>query len=213
MNVLAYILIVLFAALSVCQLPDALSAVTAKWQIFIPVLCGILANYLLSRISVFSKNKEHLRALSHELTHWIVGLMFLRKIHTLNVGERTGYVEHSGGRFGDIFIGLSPYCFPILTIFMLLLRLVIAPDFIWGFDVLVGLSIGFHIGCFSSQIGRHQTDITCRGVAKSYMFIVASWIFFLLLIIFSIRFNIWTAVKLIFVGYWDTLEAFIKIIF
>ena len=207
-NVLAYILIIVFAVLSAFQIPDAVAMVCKKWQIFIPILCGMAGNAVLSFIPVFSKNKEHMRVLSHELTHWVVSLMFFRKIHTLNVGVSSGYITHSSGKFGDIFISLSPYCFPILTFFLLLFRLIIAKDCLVGFDVFVGLTLGFHIGCFASQMGPHQTDITNHGVVKSYMFIVASWIFFTLIILFSIRYNIWTSLKMICTGYWDTLVSF-----
>lgn len=207
-NILSYILIIVFAILSAFQLPDAVALVCKRWQIYIPLFCGVVGNAVLSFIPIFSKNKEHLMVLSHELTHWAVSLLFFRKIHTLNVGENSGYITHSGGKFGDIFISLSPYCFPILTFFLLLFRLIIAKDSLVGFDIFVGLTLGFHIGCFASQMSIHQSDISSHGIPKSYMFIVASWIFFTLVILFSIRYNIMTSLKMICTGYWGTLTAF-----
>lgn len=207
LNLICYILVIVLGFLSSMQLPAALVAIVPRWQFYVPVICGIAVNIALSRIQLTSKNKDHLRVLSHEITHWVVSLFFFRKIHSLKVGTNSGYITHSGGRFGDIFISLAPYCFPLFTIALLVLRLVIAKNCLWGFDVFVGLTLGFHIGCFASQISPEQTDISSHGVVKSYIFIIASWLFFSLLILYSIRYNLWGAFETMFAGYWKTLSA------
>lgn len=208
LNVLSYFFIILFAVLTAFEVPYAVNFVAGGWKAYIPILIGVGCNIVLSIIPFFSKNKEHLQTLSHELTHWFVGILFFKKIHSLNVEQDTGSVVHSGGRFGRIFISLSPYCFPILTFFLLLLRFLVAKEYLWGYDIAVGLTLGFHIGCFRSQIGNHQTDITKIGLFKSYVFIVASWLFFFMIILFSVRTDLWSAVKMIFTGYWATLISF-----
>lgn len=208
MRILSYILVIVFAALTASQLPAAVSGIKAGWQIYLPLLYGIGANFILSRIPLFSKNLDHLRTLSHELTHWLVGVMLFKKIHSLNVEEDTGSVVHSGGRFGQMFLSLSPYCFPIHTIVLLLLRFIIAKEYLFGFDIAVGVTLGFHIGCFISQIGSHQSDITKYGLFRSYVYIAALWMFFFLVIVFSVKHNLCYAFKDIFVGYWDSLNAF-----
>ena len=207
-RVLSYFLVIVFAVLTACQLPAAVSGIKAGWQIYLPLLYGVGANFILSRISLFSRNQDHLRTLSHELTHWLVGLMLFKKIHSLNVEEDTGSVVHSGGRFGQMFLSLSPYCFPIFTVILLLLRFIIAKEYLFGFDIAVGMTLGFHIGCFMSQIGSHQSDITKYGLFRSYVYIAALWMFFFLVILFSVRYDLFYAVKDIFVGYWDTLNVF-----
>ena len=207
LNLICYILVIVLGLLSSLQLPAALVAMVPGWQLYVPLLCGVACNFILSRVRATSKNKEHLRILSHEITHWVISLFFFRKIHSLNVGVNSGSVTHSSGRFGDIFISLAPYCFPLFTIALLILRLAIVSQCLWGFDVFVGLTLGFHIGCFASQISPEQTDISRHGVIKSYIFIVASWLFFSLLILYSIRYNLWGAFENMFAGYWKTLSA------
>ena len=207
---LTYPLVFLSIALSVSLVPSVADIVMRTWKVYLPLLSGMGAYIIMGFIPFLSKNREHLRTLSHEFTHWLVGICFFHKIHALNVQGETGYVSHSGGRFGDMFIGLSPYCIPVFTVLLLFLRMIIIPGAMVGFDVAVGLTLAFHIGCFATQMGIHQTDITERGIFKSYVFIIAVWLFFALLILLTIKYNLFEAVEYIFKGYWHNLETFYK---
>lgn len=212
MRFLSFPLIFLSIALSLALVPEVAVMVAHSWKTYIPLLAGVLLYIILGFIPFMSKNSDHIRTLSHEFSHWIVSIFFFHKIHAFNVQGGSGYISHSG-RFGDIFIGLAPYCVPVFTIFILLLRSLIIPEALMYFDVAAGLTLAFHIACFAGDIGTHQTDITGRGVFKSYAFIFAAWMFFAMLIALSLKHDIFWGVKYIFVGYWDSICDFFRMIF
>ena len=83
---------------------------TYQWMLY-----GMLAYYLLRRLSFIRRNEEWMQTFSHELSHTIVSLLFFKKIHSFHVEENNGVVWHSGG-FGGIFITLAPYCLPIFSV-------------------------------------------------------------------------------------------------
>ena len=116
-------------------------------------------------------------------------------------------MSHSGGlRFGTIFISLAPYCLPLFTFPLLFLRELSATNSLYIFDIIIGLTLAFHIGCFRSQIGRHQTDITSVGVFKSYLFIFAMWVVNLTIILMSTRMGVIDAFKNLGIEYWNDIR-------
>lgn len=206
-RILTYPLIFLTIAVGITELIPAVKWGVSHYIIYKWVGLGMAIYFVLSIIRLFNKNLEWLRTFSHELTHTIVGLMFLRKIHSFEAGQGEGVMSHSGGlRFGTIFISLAPYCLPLFTFPLLLLRELSAANSLYIFDILIGLSLAFHIGCFRSQIGRHQTDITSVGVFKSYIFIFAMWIVNLTIILMSIRMGVIDAFKNLGIEYWENIR-------
>lgn len=167
---------------------------------------GIAAYIAISFIKMFNQNREWMQTFSHEMTHTIVGLLFLRKIHSFSAGQGSGEMSHSGGlRFGDIFISLAPYCLPIFTFAMFLFRELSAAKSIYIFDILIGFTLAFHIDCFRRQTGNHQTDISKNGYTRSYMFILAMLICNLTIILESVRRGLFEGIKHIAIAYWDRL--------
>ena len=206
-RILTYPLIFLTIAVGITELIPAVKWGVSHYIIYKWVGLGMAIYFVLSIIRLFNKNLEWLRTFSHELTHTVVGLMFLRKIHSFEAGQGKGVMSPSGGlRFGTIFISLAPYCLPLFTFPLLLLRELSAANSLYIFDILIGLSLAFHIGCFRSQIGRHQTDITSVGVFKSYIFIFAMWIVNLTIILMSIRMGVLDAFKNLGIEYWENIR-------
>lgn len=187
-----------------------------KWLIAHPttyqyVGMGMAGYFLVTLIGIFNKNLEWLRTFSHELSHTIVGMMFLRKIHSFEAGIGSGVMSHSGGfRFGTIFISLAPYCLPIFTYLLLFLRVLGDQSSLYIFDIMIGVTLAFHIGCFRSQIGLHQTDITSVGTFRSALFIVAMWIVNLSVLLLSIRYGVFKAFKELAIAYYDSLHEWCK---
>jgi hypothetical protein len=145
---------------------------------------------------------------THELTHTVVAILFFRKIHGFHADEKGGVMYHSGGRFGDIFISLAPYCFPIFTYIFLFLRIFSAENHILWFDVFVGFTLAFHISCFTKQTGNHQTDIQRNGYFKSYLFIAVFGLFNASIILLCIPKGIVKSFIYLFSQYWkDVLTA------
>ena len=85
---------------------------------------GFVAFFILRLLPFIRRNEEMLQTFTHELTHTIVAVMFFRKIHYFHAEERSGVMGHSGGKFGQNFITLAPYCLPIFTYVFLLLRII-----------------------------------------------------------------------------------------
>ena len=206
-RILTYPLILLTIAVGITELIPAVKWGISHYVIYKWVGLGMAIYFALSIIRLFNKNLEWLRTFSHELTHTVVGLMFLRKIHSFEAGQGEGVMSHSGGlRIGTIFISLAPYCLPLFTFPLLFLRELSATNSLYIFDIIIGLTLAFHIGCFRSQIGRHQTDITSVGVFKSYLFIFAMWVVNLTIILMSTRMGVIDAFKNLGIEYWNDIR-------
>ena len=78
---------------------------------------------------------------------------------------------------------------------------------------MIGVTLAFHIGCFRSQIGLHQTDITSVGAFRSALFIVAMWIVNLSVLLLSIRYGVFKAFKELAIAYYDSLHEWCKFAF
>ena len=206
-RILTLPLIIITIALGITELIPIVKWSIAHYIIYKWVGLGMAIYFALSIIRLFNKNLEWLRTFSHELTHTVVGLMFLRKIHSFEAGQGEGVMSHSGGlRFGTIFISLAPYCLSLFTFPLLFLRELSATNSLYIFDIIIGLTLAFHIGCFRSQIGRHQTDITSVGVFKSYLFIFAMWVVNLTIILMSTRMGVIDAFKNLGIEYWNDIR-------
>jgi hypothetical protein len=174
---------------------------------------GFVSYFVLRLIPFVKKNGELFQTFTHELTHTIVAVMFFRKIHSFHAEERSGVMEHSGGRFGDIFISLAPYCLPVFSYAFLLLRIIGAWRELMWFDIFIGITVAFHGTCFSKQTGNYQTDIERYGYLKSYLFIVVCWLFHATIILLSIRKGIVNSVCYLFQHYWSDIVMSLKYIF
>ena len=211
-RILFYPLIILTIALGVTEFIPAVKWAVSHYIIYKWVGLGVAIYFALSIIRLFNKNLEWLRTFSHELSHTIVGMMFLRKIHSFEAGIGSGVMSHSGGfRFGTIPISLAPYCLPIFTYLLLFLRVLGAESSLYIFDIMIGVTLAFHIGCFRSQIGLHQTDITSVGAFRSALFIVAMWIVNLSVLLLSIRYGVFKAFKELAIAYYDSLHEWCSI--
>ncbi len=208
---LFYPLILLTLAASITEIIPII-----KWLIAHPIKyqyvgMGMAGYFIVTLFGIFNKNLEWLRTFSHELSHTVVGMMFLRKIHSFEAGIGSGVMSHSGGfRFGTIFIALAPYCLPLFTYLLLFLRELSAANSLYIFDIMIGATLAFHIGCFRTQIGLHQTDITSMGVFRSALFIVTMWIVNLSVLLLSIRTGVFEAFKKLAIEYYDNIHLWSK---
>jgi hypothetical protein len=162
--------------------------------------------FLLQLLPFVRKNGHIMQTLSHEHTHFVVGLMFGKIIHSVKATDSEGgEIYFSGNRFGDIFIALAPYCLPIYTYAFLLLRIIGANKQLMWFDIFIGFTLAFHITCFAKQTRNYQTDIQQHGYLKSYLFIVVFWLFNATIILLSIRKGIVNSVTYLFPLYWQDI--------
>jgi hypothetical protein len=161
---------------------------------------GFVAYLILK--GLLRKNLDFLETFTHELTHTIVGLSFFQKIHSFQAtnGEG-GVIYHSGKMQNNVFIALAPYCLPIYTFALLIIRLWVESKSLWIIDILIGLTVGFHFCTIKKDLSQSQPDIHGCGEIFSYLFIWAFILFHLTLIIWSLRNGIDGA----FVHWWNNL--------
>lgn len=160
------------------------------------------AIYILLAKCVF-KNIRFYQTFSHELSHLVVGLCFGNKMTGFHINrDLSGSVHHIGKQ--NMFITLAPYCLPLFTYLFLIIGLIVPPRLEW-FDIFIGLSLFFHLHCFLNHTRSSQPDIKRFGERLSYLFIATFLFFNLSVVLFSIRFGLWEALKAIFLDMADFL--------
>ncbi|MCL2072760.1 MAG: M50 family metallopeptidase [Marinilabiliaceae bacterium] len=217
LKIISYPLLTIFLAVNVCCFYNATLFAIGNYKTFKWLTIGIVAYILITKF--FRKNLAYWRTFSHELTHKLVGLLFGRKIHSFTVtSEMGGAVHHSGKFSNNVLISLSPYCLPIYTYFLLIIRLMIENAYIWIFDIMIGLTVGFHaVAIFKdtqkcqqnvNQPKEYQPDIQKCGIFYSFLFIWAFLLFNAAIIIWSIPHGLNGA----FVNWWDNFVIFFKFV-
>lgn len=204
---LSYPLIGAWLVLGLFATVPVFTAIVGGWKEYLWFAGGFAAYIALRQLPFFNKNEGWMQVFSHELAHTAVSLMFLQRINSFTAGSREGRVSYSGSGFGDIFISLAPYCLPLLTYVLLLLRLLSADESLYVFDLLTGFTAAFYATCFMAQTGTHQSDITGQGTVRAFMFILAAWLFNATVILLSVRGGLWQALKTVFLNYAQTLAA------
>lgn len=145
---------------------------------------GMLGYAIVERM--VKHNISWLETLSHELTHGFFALILQGRIHSLKADEDSGVISHSGvKKWGLASVSLAPYCFPLFTYLLLAIRHLLDFHGKWVFDIIVGISLAFHIICFRKQTGNHQTDINRYPLVFSYFYIFVCWIINICVILVS----------------------------
>jgi hypothetical protein len=179
-----------------------------NYSFYLWVCVGILTCIILGII--FNRNSTFLQALAHEGAHFVVGLLFFKKIKSIKVSEAgNGMVEHYGNY--NMFISLAPYCAPYLTYVILLIRLIILPKYVFIVDILIGLTLGFHFSCFAHQTRSYQPDLRVFGLFKSYLFIFTFLFFNLAVILYAIKVNLWLSFATYFKQMWSDIILIISL--
>ncbi len=213
MRFIYYPLMAVLLALASVGFISALSSVRACMNGYQWLIYGAIAYFVFRRFKFVSNNEKWLQTTTHELTHAIVGMLFLHKIHSLQADEESGVVYHSGENFGAIFISLAPYCLPIYTYILMLFRLLGASEMLYIFDLFIGISLSFHINCFRKQTRLDQPDIQGQGYVRAFMFIVCAWLFNASIILLSVKMGILKAFSHLLYGYWKDIVYVWSLIF
>lgn len=138
------------------------------------LLCGFAAYcfFLLFIISPKIRHNLHwFMYFTHELTHTLVALFFLRRIEEFVVSKRDCHVIFQKSRIGYVPITLSPYCIPIYTFMLFPFRYFGAPQYMFAFDMMIAFTYAFHIHSFIKHTRYTQSDIEGCGLARSTAFI------------------------------------------
>ncbi|MFI3278413.1 MAG: M50 family metallopeptidase [Rikenellaceae bacterium] len=204
MKYLYYPIIVILLALAILEFVPVIVWFSTHLSVYQWMLYGAGGYFIIRRFPFFNRNESWLQTFAHELSHTIVSLLFLQKIHSFRADEYGGVIQRSGsGRFSGIFISLAPYSLPYLTFMFLLLRIIGANNTLYVFDIFIGFTYAFHCVCFWKQTRPYQTDIQSQGYLRSYLFIATTLIFNTSIILLSIRKGVIGAVCYLFTQYWS----------
>ncbi len=118
---------------------------------------------------------------AHEMTHALVGLFCLARVHRVSVQETGGFVELNKS---NLLIVLAPYCVPFYLLLAVGLRFVLAwlwpgmlPDEPW-FGLFGALTLFHVLYTLSALLSMAQPDIREYGRLFSYWFILCVNLFF-----------------------------------
>ncbi len=120
----------------------------------------------------FSSAWSYLETLEHEITHLLIGLLFLK----IPVGIRVS--AHEGGEvrqretwlgsMGQTWVALAPYFFPTLPLFVLVFAYFIDlnPK---TFLAVLGWTTAFHLVTNWGETSFRQTDLQKSGILKTLL--------------------------------------------
>lgn len=166
---LIFLLPYIWKLLCILFFPSNIS-VFAQLELYNWVAIGIILTPFLERL--VKSNVLWFETFSHEFTHIVIALLFFRKVKSFHAEEENGVVYTSGvNQNGLIPMALAPYCLPIFTYLFLIVRTLVAFQGLWVIDIMIGISVAFHMGCFRHQTGKYQTDINQYPLYFSYAYI------------------------------------------
>ena len=126
--------------------------------------------------SAVLRTKYFYSTFEHELTHLLVGLLFLKKpVGFKATSQEGGVVTLYGGNF---VITLAPYFLPTLSFLLLPLYLVIQPTFYPYFFGILGFLTSYHILSTLQEFRYTQPDIQKAGPVFSTFFLIFSNLLF-----------------------------------
>ncbi|WP_282125838.1 hypothetical protein [Marinifilum flexuosum] len=121
--------------------------------------------------TIFVKTHGYLAILAHELTHNVLGVLTFNKPIALNVEANSGgYFAYQGKQ--NILSVLSPYFFPLLTVFIFPIYFILASSGAEVYFGLLGATLGFSFSIAIRQGKPHQPDLHVFGITWSYLIIL-----------------------------------------
>lgn len=149
-------------AVTLFQLLADHRSLTHSLKLFVAgIAVGAVLWLLLGRFARF------LHVFEHEATHVLVGLCFLSRPSYFVVSDKAGMVQMSKGNF---ITTLAPYWFPLFSYLALAFYPLLRVEFLSGWKVLVGLTIGYHFVSKIQDFRPSQRDIISEGLIFSFLF-------------------------------------------
>ncbi len=108
----------------------------------------------------------------HELTHALLALLFLNRIHKFVVTRHAGgYISYSGGyggQFAHFMIGLAPYFLPTYSVILILARFALPGTWFPWYDLLIGMTLAYYLITNVEEIRRNWTKsaVQCAGSSE-----------------------------------------------
>lgn len=127
---------------------------------------------------IFKRLLQVFCTFEHELTHLIVGLLFLKMPKSFKVTfTKGGYVEMYGGH--NFLVTLAPYFLPTVCYLILPFAWFLPVESLPIFLTILGASVAFHLFSGWQEFHFGQSDLHEAGLVFSILFLpVANLIFF-----------------------------------
>lgn len=203
------ILLALFLALLIASVGDVFTIVVNSYRRYLWFLGGGILMLIIDRFA--KKNNEILKTTHHELTHMFVNLITFRKILMIKVDTHGGAIASLGKKWMLEMVALAPYCLPLAAYVVMLFGVFFANDMNYIFYILLGITYFFHVLCIISDfksikiMGRHQTDINQYPLLFSYLYILCFWLFNTMIVLISVRSDIFNAYRFMFNCFKETI--------
>lgn len=130
---------------------------TGRRELFF--LGGLLLYFILLLLSR-NRGRSFAHTFEHEMTHLVVGMLFLKSPSKFKVGKHEGETYLSGSNF---VISLAPYFLPLWAMIPLLLLPLLNPAGTYGALALLGFLYGLHLYSTIHEFGFYQPDIKEHG--------------------------------------------------
>ncbi|MCA6069651.1 MAG: hypothetical protein LE180_00770 [Endomicrobium sp.] len=170
-NTFAFLLIPAICAAGYTLVKKFLYFTVSAGSLYVPFWIGILC-YIVFQIVFYKPMRTYI--FGHELSHAIAGILSGAKIKKFKLGAESGSVVLTED---NIWITLAPYFFPIYTIAIIGIYVLLG----WFTDIkqfysyylfLIGFSISFHIALTMYILSIEQPDLKVYGTFFSYIAIL-----------------------------------------
>jgi hypothetical protein len=141
----------------------------ARWLAFLAGVVIFFPCLFIAR-NLFSSAWSYLETLEHEITHLLIGLLFLK----IPVGFRVsahegGEVRQIGfGSTGQTWVTLAPYFFPTISIFFLIIAYFLDLNQ-KTFLAILGWTTAFHLVTNWGETSFRQPDLKKAGILKTLL--------------------------------------------
>lgn len=173
----------LFTYTYACKLGELFSAINLTilregYFMYSFVFAFLLTLFFLSANNFFA-------ILNHELTHNLWAVLSFSRPTSLQVKAGKGGNFAFNGR-KNIMTVLSPYFFPLTTLFLFPLYFIISPSYTQYYFLALGLSFGYSVATEIKQAHYAQPDLKVYGLLPSYLIIIFFQIFIFGLLLFFV---------------------------
>lgn len=188
---IAYLVTIILGLCFAFTLYDVIQYSNGDGEKYIWFLFGVLAFFLIAFTSRgrLRNNLYFLKNFTHELNHAFFTLILFGEVTSFwSTPYQGGKITHRGGISGirRTMVTLSPYFFPIYTLFIVVLHSFFKNE-VWRYvDVALGFTYAFHLFCFAKDLSPRQSDLQKQGVVFSYLFIISMNLLFLGLVILDV---------------------------
>lgn len=151
------------------RLTTKISFADSRWLAFVAGLIVFFPFVFVAR-RLFPSAWSYLETLEHEMTHLLVGLLFLKIPVGLRVSAHEGgEVRQIGfGTTGQTWVALAPYFFPTISLFAVLVAYFSDLN-TRAFLAALGWTTAFHLVTNWSETSFRQPDLQKAGILKTLL--------------------------------------------